>query len=382
MRPGGVQAQRALLPTILLALAVLAAAVSAHGTSEDGSSGMPPHRRHLQAAPTTLPACLQQLAALSGKFNTCSTQKNSCTNQLAAARADASKAAANATTLATLLKAEKVNSSRLGRDLNQCKVNITAADGQFRLAKLNHTQCEAELQTFKDFAAGNASLAASRLVVIQRIASLEAQLNSTRAQLNSTQAGLGDARTDLEATIEDMKLLQSDLDYARQQEEDTTDAWYAFNATVLAEIRKNLTSCTNERNALAFNASSCAASLDIAQAGCEGMIEQLQAAQDANATCAGALLVCQSNVADLTWQSAGCDNRIAAVAAERDGYKAALDATRDSLANCTTGSVGLSNDLITLRAKYQEQSCVLTDCQDQLSQKEQDYYDLLMSCTG
>lgn len=37
-----------------------------------------------------------------------------------------------------------------------------------------------------------------------------------------------------------------------------------------------------QKDALAVNASACAAGLEIAQAGCEGMIEQLQAAKDAN----------------------------------------------------------------------------------------------------
>lgn len=78
------------------------------------------------------------------------------------------------------------------------------------------------------FAAGNATLAASRLATIQRmaalqraaeerIASLEQQLNSTKAQLSNMQAEANEARADLDATIEDMKALQADLDAARQE---------------------------------------------------------------------------------------------------------------------------------------------------------------------
>lgn len=80
----------------------------------------------------------------------------------------------------------------------------------------------------QNYAASNATIAASRLVSIQRltalqkaaeerIAALEQQLNSTKAELNSTQAALSDAKSDLDSTIEDMKQLQADLEAARQQ---------------------------------------------------------------------------------------------------------------------------------------------------------------------
>lgn len=379
----------ALLPALLLfAAAAVPAAGGDTSTLDDGNVGTLQEAR--QAAPSTLPECQQQLAAVSGKFKTCNTQKTTCTKQLTAARSDASKAAANATTLAAQLKTEKASSSRLSRDLTQCRANITSCDSQLRQAQLTIAQCATEWQ---GFAAGNATLAASRLATIQRmaalqraaeerIASLEQQLNSTKAQLSNMQAEANEARADLDATIEDMKALQADLDAARQEGEDMQDAWYTFNGTVVAELNRNLTSCTNERSALAFNASSCAASLDIAQAGCEGMAEQLQEAQVANVTCAGALFLCQSTVADLTWQTAGCDNRIAAVVADRDKYKEELDAAVERLANCTTSTVGTDNDVITLRAQNQALTYELTDCQDQLSQKEQDYVDLLIACAS
>ncbi|KAL4424913.1 hypothetical protein ABPG77_009642 [Micractinium sp. CCAP 211/92] len=266
-------------------------------------------------------------------------------------------------------------------------------------AKTNHTDCEAEQQLWKSYAASNATIAASRLVSIQRltalqkaaeerIAALEQQLNSTKAELNSTQAALSDAKSDLDSTIEDMMQLQADLEAARQQVEDMQDEWYTFNSTVVADTRKNLTTCLDLKDALAVNASACAAGLEIAQAGCEGMIEQLQAAKDANVTCAGALMICQSNAADLSWQVAGCDNRIAAVAADRDKYKADLDAAVDKLANCTSkpgkgaSTVGTDNDVITLRAQNQALTYELNDCQDELSQREQDYEHLLLICAA
>lgn len=45
-------------------------------------------------------------------------------------------------------------------------------------------------------------------------------------------------------------------------------------------------------------------------------------------------------------------------------------------------TVGTDNDVITLRAQNQALTYELTDCQDQLSQKEQDYVDLLMACAA
>ncbi len=112
--------------------AALAAAGGGQSSLGSGDAGALRHRRRLQAAPPTLPACQQQLTTMSGKFRTCNTQKTSCTNQLATARDDASKAVANATVLATQLKAEKANSSRLGKDLTQCKANATSLDSQLR----------------------------------------------------------------------------------------------------------------------------------------------------------------------------------------------------------------------------------------------------------
>lgn len=159
-------------------------------------------------------------------------------------------------------------------------------------------------------------------------------------------------------------------------------------------------------------------------------------------------MICQSNAADLSWQVAGCDNRIAAVAADRDKYKADLDAAVDKLANCTSkpgkgggaamgsgactrspvhrllydsqpfkspawvqaqpsllcrslqslpslhntlswapphsaaSTVGTDNDVITLRAQNQALTYELNDCQDELSQREQDYEHLLLICAA
>lgn len=45
-------------------------------------------------------------------------------------------------------------------------------------------------------------------------------------------------------------------------------------------------------------------------------------------------------------------------------------------------TVGTDNDVITLRAQNQALTYELNDCQDQLSQKEQDYEDLLLVCSG
>lgn len=80
----------------------------------------------------------------------------------------------------------------------------------------------------QDYAAGNATLAASRLGMIQRlttlqkvaeerIAALEQQLNTTRAELNTTRTAMSEAKSDLDSTIEDMKQLQADLEASRLQ---------------------------------------------------------------------------------------------------------------------------------------------------------------------